>query len=51
MHSLPHLLYEICLNQNNSVSDVGNNGWVIQFKVTLPPIVRDQWYELAWQTE
>jgi hypothetical protein len=35
MHSLPHLLYEICLNQNSSVFDVGNNGWVIQFKIAV----------------
>jgi hypothetical protein len=26
---------------------VMNEGWVVQFRVILPPIIIDQWYELA----
>jgi hypothetical protein len=29
------------------VWEVMNKGWVIQFKVILPPISIEQWYELA----
>jgi hypothetical protein len=39
--------YELCLNQTNSVFDVKNADWMIQFKIILPPITMDQWYELA----
>jgi hypothetical protein len=39
--------YELCLNQTNSVFDVKNADWMIQFKIILPPITIDQWYELA----
>jgi hypothetical protein len=24
-----------------------NEGWVVQFRIILPPVIRDQWYELA----
>jgi hypothetical protein len=41
------ILYELCLNQNISVYNVANDGWVIHFKIRLPPIIRDQWYELV----
>jgi hypothetical protein len=41
------ILYELCLDQNSSVFDVANNEWVLQFKVRLPPIIREQWYDLA----
>ena len=26
---------------------VMNEGWVVQFRIILPPVIRDQWYELA----
>jgi hypothetical protein len=29
------------------VYEVANDGCVIHFKIRLPPIIRDQWYELA----
>jgi hypothetical protein len=41
------ILYEVCLNQNSSVYDVKHEEWVIQFKVRLPLIIKEQWYELA----
>jgi hypothetical protein len=41
------LLYEQCTNQNISVEKVAHDGWVIHFKVSLSPIFRDQWYNLA----
>jgi hypothetical protein len=29
------------------VLDVAQEEWVIQFKIRLPPMIREQWYELA----
>jgi hypothetical protein len=41
------ILYELCLNQDSSVHEVSDNGWVIPFKIILPPLIRDVWYEMA----
>jgi hypothetical protein len=41
------ILYDLCLNAKSSVYGVHNEGWVVPFKIILPPIIRDQWYTLA----
>jgi hypothetical protein len=41
------ILYDLCENQDCSVFGVAREGWVIRFKVRLPPILVDRWYELA----
>jgi hypothetical protein len=41
------ILYELCLNQNSSIHDVENEEWMIQFKIISPPIIIEQWYDLA----
>jgi hypothetical protein len=41
------ILYELYLNQDSSVQEVSENGWVIPFKIILPPLIRDIWYDLA----
>jgi hypothetical protein len=41
------ILYDLCLKQNSSVCEVAAAGWVVHFKIRLPPVLRDQWYELA----
>jgi hypothetical protein len=41
------IMYDLCLDHNCSVADVANKGWVIDFKVRLHGIVREQWYCLA----
>jgi hypothetical protein len=40
------ILYELCTNQNSSIHDVAMEDWVVQFKVRLPPLIREQWYDL-----
>jgi hypothetical protein len=34
------------MNQNSSIHDVAMEDWVVQFKVRLPPLIREQWYDL-----
>jgi hypothetical protein len=41
------VLYDLCLNPKCSVHEVYMNECVIPFKVTLLPVIRDQWYDLA----
>jgi hypothetical protein len=41
------VLYDLALHKDVSVFDVYSNEWVIQFKVRLPPLIKDQWYDLA----
>jgi hypothetical protein len=41
------ILYELCTDQNISVSKVAQDGWAVHFRVRLSPIIRDQWYNLA----
>jgi hypothetical protein len=41
------ILFELTVNQKCSVHEVAAADWVIQFKIRLPPIIRDQWYRLA----
>jgi hypothetical protein len=41
------ILYDLCLDQDCSVSEVAHKGWVIDFRVRLHGIVREQWYCLA----
>jgi hypothetical protein len=41
------VLYELCSQQECSVQEVADKGWVVQFKLWLPPIIREMWYELA----
>jgi hypothetical protein len=41
------ILYDLCLEQNNSVYEVAVADGVLNFKIRLPPILRAQWYELA----
>jgi hypothetical protein len=41
------ILFDLCDDQNVSVRNVAQAGWVIRFKVRLPPMIRDQWYSLA----
>jgi hypothetical protein len=41
------ILFDICVNQNCSVWEVAQNGWVVDFKIRLHVILRDQWYGLA----
>jgi hypothetical protein len=41
------ILYDLCMNQRSSVREVMENEWAIQFKVPLPHVIREQWYELT----
>jgi hypothetical protein len=41
------VLFELCLKSNCSVADVAANEWVVEFKIILQRILRDQWYQLA----
>jgi hypothetical protein len=41
------VLYGLCTQQDCSVAEVLDRGWVVQFKIQLPHIIRDMWYELA----
>jgi hypothetical protein len=41
------ILFDWRTNQNCSVSDVAQNGWVVHFKYRLHGILREQWYDLA----
>jgi hypothetical protein len=41
------ILYDLCLEQNSSVHEVGDVGWVVHFRIRLPPVLRAQWYRLA----
>jgi hypothetical protein len=41
------ILFDLCRNPKSSVSEMKENEWVVPFRIILPPIVRDQWYELA----
>jgi hypothetical protein len=41
------ILFDLAVNQGCSVHDVVMAEWVIQFKIRLPSIIRDQWYRLA----
>jgi hypothetical protein len=41
------ILYDLSLDQNGSVPDVAAAGWVIRFRIRLPPMLREMWYELA----
>jgi hypothetical protein len=40
-------LYDLCREQDSSVKEVADADWVLHFRVSLPPILREQWYELA----
>jgi hypothetical protein len=41
------ILFDLAVNQRCSVYDVALAEWVIQFKIRPPPLIRNQWYELA----
>jgi hypothetical protein len=41
------VLYDLCEDQKYSVSEVAEGGWVIQFIIRIPPLVRERWYDLA----
>jgi hypothetical protein len=41
------ILYDLCLDQNCSVSEVAQKGWVVDFRVRLHGDIREQWYCLA----
>jgi hypothetical protein len=41
------ILFDLAVNQKCLVYDVAMAEWVIQFKIRLPPIVREQWYRLG----
>jgi hypothetical protein len=41
------ILYDLSLNQECHIYDIACAEWAVQFKIILPPILRDQWYELA----
>jgi hypothetical protein len=41
------ILYELAEEKKCSVYDVANAGWVVHFRLRLPPIIRDQWYHLV----
>jgi hypothetical protein len=41
------VLYDLCEDQRCSVSEVAEGGWLIQFKIRIPPLVRERWYDLA----
>jgi hypothetical protein len=41
------VLFELAMNPNNSVKEVKEKGWVIQFKIKLQGLIQEQWYELA----
>jgi hypothetical protein len=41
------ILFDLCLNPKSSVYEMKKNEWVVPFRIILPPIVKDQWYELA----
>jgi hypothetical protein len=45
MYIIP--LYDLCWEQDSSVKEVADADWVLHFRVNLPPILREQWYELA----
>jgi hypothetical protein len=45
--SMYPILYELCLNQDSTVHEVSVSGWVVPFKIILPPLIRNVWYELA----
>jgi hypothetical protein len=41
------VLFYLSTDQKISIHEVARNGWVIQFKVRLYGILREQWYQLA----
>jgi hypothetical protein len=41
------ILFDLCNDQNVAVSDVAQAVWAIRFRIRLPPMIRDQWYNLA----
>jgi hypothetical protein len=41
------VLFELCLRPNCLVADMAATEWVVEFKVRLQGILRDQWYQLA----
>jgi hypothetical protein len=41
------ILYELAFDKKCSVADINGRDWVIQFRIRLQGIIRDQWYELA----
>jgi hypothetical protein len=41
------ILYDLTLNKNCSVAEVKEKGWVVQFRIRLQGLLRDQWYEMA----
>jgi hypothetical protein len=43
------ILFELALNKECLVSEVTTAEWVIKFKIRLPPLIRDQWYNLTTQ--
>jgi hypothetical protein len=41
------IVYELSLNQKCFVHEVAIVDWVVQFKIRLPPMLREQWYNLV----
>jgi hypothetical protein len=41
------IVYELSLNQKCFVHEVAIADWVVQFKIRLPPMLREQWYNLV----
>jgi hypothetical protein len=46
-----HILYELAINKKLDVHEAATVEWVIQFKIRLPPLIRDQCYSLATQLD
>jgi hypothetical protein len=41
------ILYELCTNKKSPLFHVKQKGWVLEFNIRLPGIIRLQWYQLA----
>jgi hypothetical protein len=40
------VLYELCVDKENSVYQVQQEGWLLRFSIRLPNMIRAQWYDL-----
>jgi hypothetical protein len=41
------VLYELCVDKENSVYQVQQEGWLLRFSIRLPNMIRAQWYDLT----
>lgn len=41
------ILYDLCIHKGISVYEVARQRWVIQIRITLPPMIRNLWDDLV----